>query len=102
MTFQAVFGHVYHSCMTSRVVEDEAFISNVADLLCRHGLRHPVLMGLEAGRPLMFIVGQFLWVLQPVLGLVLARGEVSKMAHLMEDPIAIEHLIYLLDTDGGM
>lgn len=88
--------------MTSREVEDEAFISNVAELLCRYGLRQPVLVGLEAGRPLTFIAGQLLWVLQPVLGLVLARDEVTKVAHLMEDPIAIEHLIALLDTEGGI
>ena len=88
--------------MTSRVVEDEAFVSHVADLLCRHGLSHLVLVGLEAGRPLTFFAGQLLWVLQPALGLVLGRGEVSKMANLMEDPIAIEHLIDLLATEEGM
>lgn len=87
--------------MTSRVVKDEVFIAHVADFLCRYGLRQSVLVGLEAGRPLTFIAGQLLWVLQPVLGLMLARGEVSKVAHLMEDPIAIEHLIDLLDTEGG-
>ena len=88
--------------MTSREVEDEAFISHVADLLCRHGLRHVVLMGLEAGKPLMLIAGQFLWILRPVLGLMLAKDEVTKVAHLMENPIAIEYLIDLLDTESGM
>ncbi|MGD2049109.1 MAG: hypothetical protein PVH03_06420 [Chloroflexota bacterium] len=88
--------------MTSRVVEDKAFVSHVADLICQHGLRHFVLIGLEAGRPLTFIAGQLLWVFQPVLGLFLARDEVSRLAHLMEDPIALEHLIELLGTDGRL
>jgi ABC-type proline/glycine betaine transport system permease subunit len=88
--------------MTSRVVEDEAFVTHVADLICQHGLGHFVLVGLEVGRPLAFIAGQLLWVLQPALGLVLARDDVSKLAHLMEDPIALEHLINLLGTDGDM
>jgi hypothetical protein len=88
--------------MTSRVVEDEAFVTHVADLICQHGFGHFVLVGLEVGRPLAFIAGQLLWVLQPALGLVLARDDVSKMAHLMEDPIALEHLINLLGTDGDM
>lgn len=88
--------------MTSREVEDEAFISHVADLLCRHRLNHLVLVGLEAGKPLTFIAGQLLWVLQPVLGLMLARDEVMKVAHLMEDPIAIEHLIDILDAESSL
>lgn len=88
--------------MTSRVVKDEAFVSHVADLICQHGLRQIVLIGLDAGRPLTFIAGQLLWVFQPVLGLFLARDEVSRLAHLMEDPIALEHLIDLLGTDGRL
>jgi hypothetical protein len=86
--------------MTSRVVEDETYISHVADKLERHGLSQLALIGLEVGRPFSFFVGQFMWVLQPALSLTTIGDELGKMAQLMEDPIALNRLIDLLESKG--
>jgi hypothetical protein len=76
----------------------DQFVGQVADALCRHGLRLPALIGLEAGRPLSLIGGQFLWILQPVLGLVVPRDLVGQFAQLLEEPTAVAELIDQLEA----
>ena len=72
----------------------------MADLLSDRGVGATALIGLEAGRPLAFLAGQLLWVLQPVLGLIMPRERLAHLAVILEDPEAIDQLIgHLLDRN---
>jgi hypothetical protein len=84
--------------MTHRGLDNEEFVVQLADAICTHGLRLPALAGLEAGRPFSFIGGQFLWLLQPILGLVVSRESVGRAAQLLEEPEAIDELIDQLEA----
>ena len=84
--------------MTSRGVEDEVYLNQIADIVCQYGLRSTVLVGLEAGRPLSFIIGQLVWIFQPFMSLVIGADVIKKTALLLEDEKAVEHLIYLLES----
>ena len=84
--------------MTNRGLDNEEFVVQIADALCTHGLRLPALIGLEAGRPLSLIGGQFLWLLQPILGLVLSRDMIGHAARLLEEPEAVDELIDQLEA----
>jgi len=84
--------------MTSRGVEDEAYLNQIADRVCQYGLRGVALAGLEAGRPLSFIIGQLVWIIQPVMSLVIGADVIKKTALLLEDDKAVDHLIYLLES----
>jgi hypothetical protein len=79
--------------MTSRELEKQRLVSQVADLLEDRGLSATALFGLEAGRPLAFLVGQLMYVLQPVMGLVMPRERLAQFAIILEDPEAINQLI---------
>ncbi len=79
--------------MTSREMEKENFVSQIADYLYAHGLGSAALVGLEVGRPLTFLGGQLLWMLQPVMGLIFPRDLISKIAVILEDPQATNELI---------
>lgn len=52
-------------------VDKEAFLDQVADAICRYGLRLPALLALQMGHPATFLGGQLLWVAQPALSLFL-------------------------------
>lgn len=78
--------------------ENQAFISQLADNICRWGLQVPVLVGLEAGRPLAFLGGQLLWVSKPALALFFSGNSVSRLAELLEEPAAVEALIATLEA----
>jgi hypothetical protein len=54
---------------------------------------------LEAGRPLAFVGGQLIWLIQPMLNLILPAEDVGKLACLLEEPEAIDKLIGLLDEE---
>ena len=82
--------------MTSRDLEKQRLVSQLADILCDRGLDSTVLIGLETGRPFAFLFGQLLWVLQPVMGLVMPRERIAQFAVILEDPKALNQLIGLL------
>ncbi len=84
--------------MSHHGLGDDQFVGQIADALCSHGLRLPALIGLEAGRPLSLIGGQFLWILQPVLGLLVSRELVGQVALLLEEPAAVDQLIDQLEA----
>jgi hypothetical protein len=79
--------------MTSRELEKQRLVSQMADMLCDRGLGPTALIGLETGRPLAFLVGQLLWVLQPAMGLVIPRERLAQFAIILEDPKALNQLI---------
>ena len=84
--------------MSRHGLGDDQFVGQIADALCSRGLRLPALIGLEAGRPLSLIGGQFLWILQPVLGLLVSRELVGQVAQLLEEPAAVDELIDHLEA----
>ena len=79
-------------------LDSDDIVGQIADAICDHGLRLPALVGLEAGRPLSLIGGQVLWLLQPVLGLVISREMVGRVAKMLEEPAAVEELIGKLEA----
>lgn len=84
--------------MTSRELQNQAFIDQVADALCLRGWRLPALTVLEAGRPLAFLGGQLLWLLQPVAGPLVSREFVGATARLLEEPSGVDALIRRLEA----
>ena len=86
--------------MTSQGLESKDFVEQAAEVIRQHGLRLPALVILEASRPFAFLGGQLLWVLQPTLGLLAPRATIGELAHLLEDPKAIDSLIATLDADA--
>jgi hypothetical protein len=87
--------------MTSRRLENEVFVKQVADAICRFRLRLPALISLETGRPLAFLGGQLLWMGQPLLGLFLSPSLVGRVAQLLEEPESVDSLIELLEAREG-
>lgn len=79
--------------MTSRDLEKENFVSQIADYLNAHGLGSAALVGLELGRPLAFLGGQLLWILQPFMGIFVPKDVISKIAVILEDPQATNQLM---------
>ena len=73
--------------------EHDTFLDELADGLCRRGWRLPALAVLEAGRPLAYLGGQLLWLLQPSLALAWPQTNVSRLAHVLEDPTAVAALV---------
>ena len=78
--------------------DNQAFVNQLADIVCRLGLQVPVLVGLEAGRPFAFLGGQLLWVAKPVLSLFVAGNSVNDLAELLEQPSAVDSLIATLEA----
>ncbi|HEX6383717.1 MAG TPA: hypothetical protein VF177_03505 [Anaerolineae bacterium] len=77
---------------------DQEWLDQFTDTLCRHGLRLPALIALEAGRPMAFLTGQLLWVAQPALSLFFSSKELYQMAQLLEEPAAVEALVTRLEA----
>ena len=75
------------------------FAAKTADFLCRHGLRVPVLVFLEAGQPLAFLGGQLLWIAQPALSLFFPSAPIQQTARLLEHPEAVARLIAQLNRE---
>lgn len=79
--------------------EQDPFVNQLADALTRRGLREFALVVLQAGQPLSFIGGQLLWMAQPALSVVLPKHQVAQVAHLLEEPAAVQSLIAQLQAD---
>lgn len=78
---------------------DTPFVQVVSETICRHGLRMPALIVLEASRPLSFLVAQLLWVAQPTLSLLYSSQNIAQLARLWEEPDQLNRLITHLETD---
>lgn len=85
--------------MTRLTPEQDVFLEQVADFVQRSGLRVPTLMALAAGRPLAFLGGQLLWLLQPALSLLVPGKQVAQLAQMLEKPEAVSALVTRLETN---
>lgn len=85
--------------MTQLTSEQEAFLDRLAGAVQRHGLRDAALLVLDAGRPLAFLGGQMLWLLQPALSLLVPGKQVALLAHVLEKPEAVSALVTRLETN---
>jgi hypothetical protein len=82
---------------SNRGFGNEVLANQLADTVHRYGLRMPALLALEAGRPLAFLFGQFLWIMQPALGLFFTSDSINELAILFEDPASMDLLIEKLE-----
>ena len=76
----------------------DSYIDEVAVALQQRGWGAAALLLLDAGRPLAFIGGQLLWLLQPTLTTIGATTEVGQLARLLENPSALDALITRLEA----
>jgi hypothetical protein len=76
---------------------ENPFLEQVATFIQGHDLHLPLLLMLEAGRPLAFLGGQFLWLAQPALSLILPGQWIQQTAQLLEEPEAVAALIARLE-----
>ena len=73
----------------------------LADRLNAWRLGAPALAFLLAHRPLAFVTGQALLVLQPVLGCVVSRDTTTEWVALLGDRGRLTHLIRRLESENG-
>ena len=69
-----------------------ATVQRIAAALTRRGLAAPAIILLELLRPMGFLCGQALWVLEPILTPVIG-GAHHRLARFLEDGDAIERLL---------
>lgn len=79
---------------------EEKFLRQVAERVQRRGLRGPALLALQAGRPLLLVAGQLLWIAQPALTLLGSGRQAGQLAQLLERPEAADFLLSFLEEDG--
>lgn len=79
---------------------EERFLRQVAERVQQRGLRGPAVLALQAGRPLLLVAGQLLWVAQPALGLLGTGRQAGQLAQLLEKPGAADLLLTFLEEDG--
>lgn len=76
--------------------DDPDAIRRVADALTRRGLTAPAIVLLELLRPMGFLCGQALWILEPVL-YPITGGAHRRLAHFFEDGGNIDRLLSTLE-----
>ena len=84
--------------MSQLSLEQDKFLDQLTDAICRKGLRNPALVILDAGGPFAFLGGQLLWLLQPTLSLFMSGQTVKQMAKLLEEPAAVTILTARLEA----
>jgi hypothetical protein len=87
---------------SSRGLGNEVLANQLADALSRRGLRLTALFLLEVGRPIAFVAGQLLWILQPALGFFLESKMIGQYAKLLEDSSGVDALIFRLESIDGL
>jgi hypothetical protein len=63
-------------------------------------MKVPVLVLLEAGKPLVLLAAQLLWIAEPLANLVSPGNEVSQWAGLLEQPETVPDLIARLEEEA--
>lgn len=72
-------------------------VEKVAENIIRLGLQLPTLFVLDAGRPVVFLGSQLLWVAQPAASLFVPAATVKQWATLLEKPTALTALKHRLE-----
>ncbi len=85
--------------MDENASKQTAFVDHIATIIHQHGWQFPIQLALEGGRPLTWIGGQLMWVMQPVLSLFIATDTVRQIAQLLENRVAVDALIARLQMD---
>lgn len=85
--------------MSHATPEQDAFLRSLAGELARRGLRLPAQVMLAAGRPLTFVLGQTLWILQPAASLFWPRTQIATLATLLENDLAVARLQHYLSEE---
>lgn len=85
--------------MTQLTPEQDIFLDRLAAAVQRLGLSEPALMALDAGRPLAFVGGQMLWLLQPLLSLLVSGSYVTQLAQVLEKPETVSALVTRLEAN---
>lgn len=78
----------------------EPTIETLANRIRQYRLQLPASILLEAGQPITFLGAQFIWLMQPTLSLFIHKRKISQLAHILEEPQAIEQLLLLLKADS--
>ena len=84
--------------MTEISPEQDTFLDQIADTIVRRGFHLPALIALDAGRPLAFLGGQFLWLAQPALSLIMSGRTLRQAACLLEEPETLAALAARLEA----
>lgn len=74
-------------------------VDRIAERIRRWGLDGLVSALLECARPFAFLGGQFLWVAQPTLSLLINPDQVAEYAYLLEQPSTIDLLRVRLEQN---
>jgi|GEM_PF-849001 len=78
--------------------QNTSFITAVANKIANSGLAAPVILLLEAHKPLAFIGSQLLLIIQPTVEVFLPRNTfLPNMINLLDDPAQVEALISSLE-----
>ena len=86
--------------------EEEALVERLAQAIVKRRLSVPAILLLESGKPLAFVGGQFLRLLEPGLRALVDRPEYGTFAGLVEDRDKVEALLQRIEAlqaeaDGG-
>ena len=79
--------------------DDDLLLEELAQHLSRRGLREPAAFAIEAGRPLVPLLGQLLWIAQPAFSILWPSERIGRLARLLERPGAGERLLARLDAE---
>jgi len=82
---------------TSQPADEDPGARRLADRLARLGLSAPAIVLLEVMRPVGFLCGQALWVLEPVMGPITGEAH-RRLARSLEDGVAIDRLLSALEA----
>lgn len=83
---------------TSVIQSPQETAEQVAAAVHRWGLRLPVLLTLDAGRPLAFLGAQSLYIAEPILRLLLPQPVINQLAQLLETPAGVDLLVETLEN----
>ena len=73
----------------------------VAQKIVRLGMATPAILFIDSAKPLGFITGQFLRVLEPGLSLFFRAGSVSSFAAALEERSGVERLVREIERLAG-
>jgi len=85
---------------TGPIEQRDQFVARLSAQIQRWGLATPVALLLEAHRPLGYLAGQALWLIQPMLSWLFDSQSLAEYASLLEDQEALNALLNSLAPDS--